>query len=210
MAGSGKLNFKDTVFEKAKDIVQNPTTWAEVGTAGTVGFFLAGPLGAKVGITLVEGAYIWQVGHEKKAKILRCFRFRVVNPIIGPDKKPIYYYDYTAGESWSYGLDTGQSTADSSPCTPTEDDPFCSYGGVGVSYLNDLNTGDKFTINDNVVTAFEGKDEYELGEHLNYVITDPRNQVCYIAYYQGSSGSKFTIRSCKSWNEYTGNAIYMN
>ncbi|MCX6774773.1 MAG: hypothetical protein NTY99_01640, partial [DPANN group archaeon] len=210
MAGSGRLDFKDTVFDKAVEIAQKPTTWVAYGGAATVGFLLAGPLGAKVGLTVVEAGYTWEVGHEKKAKILRCFRYRVVNPIIGPDRKTIDYYDYSAGESWSYGLDTSQSTANSNLCKPTDSDPFCSYGGIGVSYLNDLSTGDKFTINGNVVNAFNGKDEYNLGEHLNYNISDPRNQICYIAYYQGGSGSKFTIRSCKSWNEYTGNAVYMN
>jgi hypothetical protein len=233
MAGSGRLDFMDTVLYNAGKIVSSPKSIVAYATVGTIGYLIAGPIGAKV---LVGGIFTLVIGHEDRAKVLRCFRFKIVNPIIGPDRQLINYADESFGHSWLYGLNT-TNIIGSKLCTTSATDPVCSYGGVGVSYINDMSTGANYTIGGNTLRLPEAVDVklepgealdclsldiltdsekfrtcYELmaGGYLNYNITDPRNQVCYIAYYQGGSGRKFVTISCKAWNEYTGNAVYMN
>ncbi len=208
MAGSGKLDFKDTIFAQAKELFTKTIPSVGKVVAGTTTFFILGPIAAEAindGVTELTAEVL------TKAKVLRCFRYRVVNPVIGPDRKNVNYADYSFGRSWAYNL--SGSSADKI-CTPSTSNLNCSFGGEGVPYITDKYNFTSMPQDAVKIVKLPPLNQKfvfvtDVGGYMNYNITDPRNQVCYIAYYQSSSGD-FVIRSCKAWNEYAGNAIYIN
>ncbi len=236
MAGSGKLNFEDSWLDGFKDIVSNPYTLGAVIVTGGVGWYAGGALLGKlaVGSTFVIGGYYSGTG----SKILRCYEYRIVNPIVSPiDKKPIKYLDNSLGRSWAYSLECScdnctnrtlcPSLMSTHLCRPTAEDPMCSFGGTGVSHINEMGEL-KYVINDKDIATPTDDVEYLTGAILNYNITDPKSQICYIAYHQSNEGpkieytdpegshsaklnNKYVVRSCNSWSAYAGgDAHFMN
>jgi hypothetical protein len=227
MAGSGKLNFEDTWLQGITGWISNPYTLGITIATGGAGWYVAGPLlaNALVGAELIAAGYFTPGAGEK---ILRCYRFRIVSPVVSPvnTAKTINYADGINGRSWSYSLNSSNLT-DYHLCSPTQDDPMCSFGGIGVSSINELGEV-KYKINGNDITVPKDAAQLYQGTPLNYNITDPRNQVCYITYNQANVGpkigyndsenksqevqisNKYVVRSCTSWNEYSGSAKFIN
>ncbi|MEM2873912.1 MAG: hypothetical protein QW063_00430 [Candidatus Nanoarchaeia archaeon] len=130
----------------------------------------------------------------KKSAILRCYKFQIVNPgrlPVPPEQN--FFYDWSYGRSWSYNLNA--TNPELCRKYATAEDKICSYGGDGVSYLNQNIT----SINDL---------EADMSLYLNY-IAEPR-QVCYIAYYQEEGGRNYVIRSCEHWSVYGGGSFFLN
>jgi len=226
MAGSGRLNLKDSYLEKLGGVLSNPVVLGVVAFTGGAAYFIIGPYTAAlaVGGELLLGTIFSNGG----AKILRCYRFRIVNPLVF-NKQPINYFDNSLGRSWSYGLNS-TNLMSTKLCQPTETNPMCSFGGYGVGYINDLGEA-KYKINDKDITVPTDAQQTYAGSVLTYNITDAKSQVCYIAYYQVngetkisykyddhgttrdgevSIGDKYVIRSCDSWSAYVGGASYLN
>jgi len=141
---------------------------------------------------------------KEKAAILRCFRFQVVNPAVIPGtstKQPARYYDYTLGHSWSYNI------TDAKVCTPSVENPICSFGGEGVKYINEMGEA-KYNIFGLQITIPKDAAQLAAGELLAYNMS--ARQICYISYYEYEPGQKRTAVSCNSWSEYAGSSQYVN
>lgn len=221
MAGSGRLNYEDSWLKGFSGLVSNPWALGAIVFTGGAAYYIAGPFlaGFAIGGEIALGSYYSGSGQ----KILKCYRFRIVDPIVSPiDKKPIDYFDDELGRSWSYGLNS-TDLQDPRICKLTKDDPICSYGGTGVTYMNELGEI-KYKINDKDITVPKDDVQFYQGITLNYNISDPRNQICYIAYHQANTNPEvekagggrvklsghYVIRSCESWSAFAGSANYIN
>ncbi|MGC8941007.1 MAG: hypothetical protein ACP5JY_03160, partial [Candidatus Nanoarchaeia archaeon] len=131
----------------------------------------------------------------------------ITNPVLGPNGKQIQYEDDSLGRSWVYTLNYTLKNSDNyfELCRKykTEENPICSYGGTGVSYVNELGPGSgRVNLFGKELKYPSNEDEFRQNARygfLNYNAT-PR-QVCYIAYYNdgGNADLKYVIRSCSSW-----------
>ncbi|MGB9675344.1 MAG: hypothetical protein ACPLYW_01960 [Candidatus Nanoarchaeia archaeon] len=154
--------------------------------------------------------YWLQRAVSSRATVLKCFKFQITNPVIDPNGKQIQYEDASLGRSWIYTLDNSEL------CKryKTEENPICSYGGTGVSYVNELGPGSgRVNLFGKELKYPSNEDEFRQNARygfLNYNAT-PR-QVCYIAYYNdgGADDFKYVIRSCSSWGAGAGWVKFLN
>jgi len=225
MAGSGKLDFTDSWLQGFTSLISDPFKLGLVIFTGGVGWYVGGPLIAKLAIAggVIGETYFYGGTGEK---ILRCYRFRIVNPIVNEDNKPINYGDDSLGRSWAYGLNS-TNLGDLKYCRPTVENPMCSFGGEGVSNINELGEI-KYKVNGKDITVPTDDTQLLTGKVLDYDIPDPRNQICYITYHQANEGpkiewtdkdgnkhevkinNKYVVRSCEFWSKYSSNPSYLN
>jgi len=226
MAGSGKLDFTDTWLQGFVGTISDPFKLGSIILTGGVGWYLGGAFIGKLIIVggIVGDSYFYGGTGEK---VLRCYRFRITNPIVSRiDKKPINYVDDSLGRSWAYGLNT-TNLNDPKYCKPSVENPMCSFGGTGVSNINELGEI-TYKISDKDIAVPTNDEELLTGRVLDYNISDPRNQICYITYHQANEGpkigwtdkdgnkhevkinNKYVVRSCEFWSAYSANPSYLN
>ena len=161
------------------------------------------------------------VGGDRKSLIVRCYRYRIVNPakLLGQDMS---YDDFTLGTSWTHKLNSTLCSTDFFAPKELAASKRCTYGGNGLVF--DVTAEEKQRWED--IREDSEINETEINEveremlslqrfYLNYEVA-PRD-VCYIKYHQsfstGTAGpqeNRYIVRTCDGWSAHSGVFRYLN
>lgn len=189
IGGKGRYDLTNILDKAAKVVITDPLRFQ-----AKIALFTASPI-----YNLVLQAFpetqgksvddLVNIAIPHDTKIIRCFKFQIVNPGVFSDRTPFNLSDESAGKSQLYHVKIAGVNK--------------SLGGSGVAAVNPpQGTSPEMDFSD----AFK----------MNYNVSLPR-QICYIAYYQyfTAEGINFAqraaiVRSCENWAAWTFHFSLLN